>query len=595
MHDPLYRLNCHSRHLDENSNPQMVRKRAYVLYTGTDDRRVASSYKECVALYSHFFNLLSRYFPHHDVILKPHPGEEFYGNIDLYKDAAGENRSKIKIADPHALLPQLICQSDLVISFSPSVLLESILLKKQVIYMSTQSTPMSVTCQQQGAHILKTPLAAFPRSLDEALPHFKISLGRPLELSADFIEKVAYRWDGRAADRIALAVEQLLSKKRLNTVDGILQDTDGDSEVLPPESFDRGGPEEVGPQADEPGASEPGNKKARKCLEERDFDKALDVLKRIIEGQPDSAVAHNELGVAYDGQGNKSKALHHYEQAARLDPQNLNFQKKLADFYVVESGRIEDALVIYNQVLKSDPRDIETLMALAHICIAVEKPASARDFYTKILDIEPWNDEARIALEKMEKPESGLDAEEFCNHLPAVEPWNAEARENLDKPTQPHNLATSGASAEVEYKKIQRQMQSGDGKSVYQLENFLLAHPQFASAHNDLGVLYYNRGDREKALYHYELAARIEPKNSNFQKNLAYFYFVESGRAEDALAVYNQILERDAGDVEALMSIGLICEALERREDAVHFYNRVLENEPWNVNARERLEKLYPN
>jgi len=138
-------------------------------------------------------------------------------------------------------------------------------------------------------------------------------------------------------------------------------------------------------------------------------------------------------------------------------------------------------------------------------------------------------------------------------------------------------------------------MQSGDGESVHQLENFLVAHPQFAPAHNDLGVLYYNRGDREKALYHYELAARIEPKNSNFQKDLAYFYFVESGRVEDALAVYNQILERDARDVETLMSIGLICEALERREDAVHFYNRVLENEPWNVNARERLEKLYPN
>ena len=54
-------------------------------------------------------------------------------------------------------------------------------------------------------------------------------------------------------------------------------------------------------------------------------------------------------------------------------------------------------------------------------------------------------------------------------------------------------------------------------------------------------------------------------------------------------------LEHNAGDVEALMSIGLICEALKRHEDAVYFYNRVLENEPWNVNARERLENLCPN
>jgi tetratricopeptide (TPR) repeat protein len=78
----------------------------------------------------------------------------------------------------------------------------------------------------------------------------------------------------------------------------------------------------------------------------------------------------------------------------------------------------------------------------------------------------------------------------------------------------------------------------------------------------------------------------------NFQKNLADFYFVESGRVEDALAVYKGVLDVDAGDVEALMSMGLICEAIERPEDARHFYNRVLETEPWNVDARQQLEKL---
>ncbi len=67
---------------------------------------------------------------------------------------------------------------------------------------------------------------------------------------------------------------------------------------------------------------------------------------------------------------------------------------------------------------------------------------------------------------------------------------------------------------------------------------------------------------------------------------------MESGRVEDALTIYNKVLESDFGDVEALMSMGLICKALERPEDARHFYNRVLENEPWNVDARQQLENL---
>ena len=39
------------------------------------------------------------------------------------------------------------------------------------------------------------------------------------------------------------------------------------------------------------------------------------------------------------------KALKHYERAVELQPANINFVKNLADFYYVEVGRIEDALM----------------------------------------------------------------------------------------------------------------------------------------------------------------------------------------------------------------------------------------------------------
>jgi len=146
------------------------------------------------------------------------------------------------------------------------------------------------------------------------------------------------------------------------------------------------------------------------------------------------------------------------------------------------------------------------------------------------------------------------------------------------------------------YQKAQRLINDGrQSEAVTELERLLEMNPNFAIAHNDLGILYYNQGDKEKALNHYEQAVRIEPQNLTFQKNLADFYFVESGRIEDALTIYNKVLEVDFGDVEALLSMGLICAALDRPEDARHFYNRVLEAEPWNADAREQLENLYPN
>ena len=186
FHDRLYRIGSGGGGHDENNSRQIGEKGAYVLYAGNADRRVADAYEECVARFSDFFDVLSRHFPHHDIILKPHPGEEFYGTIDLYKNAAGENISKIKIADPHSHLPQLIYGSDFVISFSPSVLLESILLKKPVIYMAGNSTVMTAACEKEGATILKTTYNAFPGKLDVILPEFS-ECKCPLESGGVFI------------------------------------------------------------------------------------------------------------------------------------------------------------------------------------------------------------------------------------------------------------------------------------------------------------------------------------------------------------------------------------------------------------------------
>ncbi len=289
---------------------------------------------------------------------------------------------------------------------------------------------------------------------------------------------------------------------------------------------------------------------------------AVSALETLLESHADFALAHNDLGVLYYQQGDKDKALNCYEAAARLEPGNNTFQKNLADFYYVEQGRMEDALQIYVKVLENDPEEVETLMILGHFCVALQKFEDAETFYNRLLE---------------------------------VEPWNAEARENLEKLAKRPEAITTGTSAEEQYQKIQTRIENGDGEAIGLLENLLVSYPQYALAHNDLGVLYYKQGDMAKALNHYEQAVRLEQHNLNFQKNLADFYFVESGRVEDALAIYNRVLEVDFADVEALMSMGLICTALERPEDARHFYNRVLENEPWNVDARERLENLYPN
>jgi len=146
---------------------------------------------------------------------------------------------------------------------------------------------------------------------------------------------------------------------------------------------------------------------------------------------------------------------------------------------------------------------------------------------------------------------------------------------------------------EDKYHEIQQMLVKGDQKEATELlEQFLLANPDFALGHNDLGVLYFQDGEKDKALEHYERAVALQPANITFIKNLADFYFVELERVEDALKLYLKILNINPKDKETLLIIGHICVSLKKFDDAKVFYNKVLQIDPLNADARQMLDQL---
>jgi tetratricopeptide (TPR) repeat protein len=134
-------------------------------------------------------------------------------------------------------------------------------------------------------------------------------------------------------------------------------------------------------------------------IKAKKYDLAIMVLEKFVEKYPDFALAQNDLGVLNFNQGNKEKALAYFEKAAALAPDNINIQKNLADYYHVELNRSEEAMQIYLEVLKRNPEDIETLLAIGNVCISVERLAEAKSFYNRVLEIEPWNSKAWQTLQ----------------------------------------------------------------------------------------------------------------------------------------------------------------------------------------------------
>ncbi len=145
---------------------------------------------------------------------------------------------------------------------------------------------------------------------------------------------------------------------------------------------------------------------ARRFIDDSKFAEAPEMLKTYLQARPDDALAHNDLGCLYYRQGEKDKALTHYEKAVEIEPGNATYLKNLADFYHVEQGRTDDALRIYHRILADHPGDVETLLALGHVSIAVARLDDARTFFERAIASDPVNETARTLLEQLQRQDA---------------------------------------------------------------------------------------------------------------------------------------------------------------------------------------------
>ncbi len=278
------------------------------------------------------------------------------------------------------------------------------------------------------------------------------------------------------------------------------------------------------------------------------------------EIDPDDAQAHNDLGIKCYDRGDVEAALHHYETAVRLMPENIVFLKNLGDLLWNEKNDAGGALKIFVEVLKRDPQDMETLLSCGQICMAIGKVEDSRDFIELALTIEPWNQDARMLLEQLDSND---------------------------------RIAAPGLSGDELYMQAQSKANNGDSHGAIDDLNLLVStSTDYPVAYNDLGVLYYETGDKERALASYEKAYEMAPEQPNIIKNLADFYLIEQERVEEAMKLYVKVLEKTPEDIECLMATALVCTIMGKNVDAIDFYRKVIAIEPWNHEARQAIERL---
>lgn len=332
-------------------------------------------------------------------------------------------------------------------------------------------------------------------------------------------------------------------------------------------------------------------------VREVELDEGIRHIKDFLKIYPDYAKAHNDLAVLYYRDGNALKALAHYEKALKLDPGNIIYRKNLADFYFVELEWTGEAIHTYLGILKDNPFDTEALNALGTISLHIGRKEQARQYFSRTLQLESNNHDARQALQQLFPPAETSDSKQIAqNHAPAYRaaepPPAAHVAPSFQdlfhmaqpKPVQPPDDLYREAISLVNTDK--------PNEAIQLLQKLVEQAPNNALVQNDLGVLYQKRGDLQRSRHHHEAAVKLEPENTIFQKNLADILVIGFGALEEALTIYVKLFAENRYDIELLKAIAHICIEVDRRDDACFFLEQILAIKPWDQDTAEALRAI---
>jgi len=115
--------------------------------------------------------------------------------------------------------------------------------------------------------------------------------------------------------------------------------------------------------------------------------------------------------------------------------------------------------------------------------------------------------------------------------------------------------------------------------------------PDFVEAHNNLGLVETERGNAEAATKHFQRAIELDPSLSASYNNLGYVFFLQENY-EEAIAMYQEAIERAANGSAAWTNLGNAHFKLGNLEKAREAWETAIELDPGNRKAAENLARL---
>jgi len=232
------------------------------------------------------------------------------------------------------------------------------------------------------------------------------------------------------------------------------------------------------------------------------------------------------------------------------------------------AGQLQQAMMLYQQVLQADPRNLDALHMLGVAAYQTGQLDAAADLIGKAIAVKPSLARAHLNLGNVLKDQGRLDeAAASYRRVLSLAPDLVDAHRGLGDIL---SLQQQWEEAAASYRRV------------------LQANPDNADAHYNLGNTYAAQGRLDEAIACYRRALAIQPNHALALNNLGNG-LVEQGKLGDAAAVLQQLCTFWPGFAPGHNNLGKIYAAQGKLDQATASFRQALLADPGYAEAHSNL------
>lgn len=261
---------------------------------------------------------------------------------------------------------------------------------------------------------------------------------------------------------------------------------------------------------------------------------------------PNSWMAHSNLGVEIAKAGQPQIALEHFATALRLNPKSTGARNNLG-YLLLKEGRPAESIPFFEKALELDPLFFEARVNLSNALRILGRPRDALREATLALDRSPDSASALVcvgaAWQTLGQLDRGISA---YQRALVCDPNHVDAHVDLGlallaKGDPAGSIAHSQAALRLDPKSAVAHNNLGNAFSALQknaeaaieFQAALVLQPNYPEAHQNLAIVLRETGQPAAAIEHAERALQLLPNSPEIRINLA-LSLLAAGRAAEA-------------------------------------------------------------